>query len=115
MPHETVTVGGVVITPLCDHEGRFPRPLATAFPDVAAPAWARFRPRYPEAFDDDDGWRFHVRCYLLRTDDAVILFDTGIGPSSTVGASWAGGAGPQDDISLVAFEIRRCSAANATT
>ena len=85
--------GDIEMTALCDLATRFPRPIREAFPDVPPERWTSFRDRYPETFDDADGWLFHVHCYLIRTPSTVILVDTGVGPASTVAAQWIGAAG----------------------
>jgi glyoxylase-like metal-dependent hydrolase (beta-lactamase superfamily II) len=93
MPHGTIKIGQVEITALCDAATRFPRALPEAFPETPADAWDEFRPRYPEAFIGEDGWLFHVHCYLVRGGERTILVDTGIGPPATVAAGWAGTPG----------------------
>jgi glyoxylase-like metal-dependent hydrolase (beta-lactamase superfamily II) len=93
MPHGTISIGQVEITALCDVATTFPRRLAEAFPETPAEAWEEFRSRYPEAFIGDDGWLFHVHCYLVRSGERTILVDTGIGPPGTVAAGWVGTPG----------------------
>ncbi len=93
MPHGTIRIGQVEITALCDVATVFPRRLPEAFPETPAEAWQEFRPRYPDTFTGEDGWLFHVHCYLIRDRGRTILVDIGIGPPETIAAGWAGTAG----------------------
>jgi glyoxylase-like metal-dependent hydrolase (beta-lactamase superfamily II) len=90
MPHGTIRIGQVEITALCDVATTFPRRLPDAFPETPTQAWEEFRPRYPEAFIGEDGWLFHVHCYLVRGEGRTVLVDTGIGPPATIAAGWVG-------------------------
>jgi glyoxylase-like metal-dependent hydrolase (beta-lactamase superfamily II) len=93
MPHGTIRIGQVQITALCDVATTFPRRLPDAFPETPTQAWEELRPRYPEAFIGEDGWLFHVHCYLVRGEGRTVLVDTGIGPPATIAAGWVGTPG----------------------
>ncbi|MFN2589287.1 MAG: MBL fold metallo-hydrolase [Actinomycetota bacterium] len=97
MPHGSLRMGEIEVTALCDLANRFPRPMREAFPDVPADRWPGFRDRYPDTFDGQDGWLFHVHCYLIRTAHRTILVDTGVGPASTIASRWIGAAGRLPD------------------
>jgi glyoxylase-like metal-dependent hydrolase (beta-lactamase superfamily II) len=80
MPHQSITVAGVEVFPLCDAVGpmgdSIRRPLPEMFPGGC--------------HGESDEWVLHFHCYLLR--DAmgrVVLVDTGIGPKDSPAASWA--------------------------
>lgn len=89
--------GEIEVTALCDLATRFPTPLREAFPDVPGDRWPSFRQRYPDTLDGDDGWLFHVHCYLVRTPSTIMLVDAGVGPFSTIAAQWIGEAGHLPD------------------
>jgi glyoxylase-like metal-dependent hydrolase (beta-lactamase superfamily II) len=93
VPHGTTRVGDIEVTALCDLAEHFPSPFARAFPTIPPGRYDEIRARYPEAFDGPDAWVFHDHCYLVRTPDELILFDTGIGGGETLGAQWIGTAG----------------------
>jgi glyoxylase-like metal-dependent hydrolase (beta-lactamase superfamily II) len=93
MAHGTARIGAIEITALCDAATRFPRSLPEAFPEVPRETWEELRGRYPETFTGEDGWLFHVHCYLVRAKGVVVLVDSGFGPSWTIAAQWAGVAG----------------------
>jgi glyoxylase-like metal-dependent hydrolase (beta-lactamase superfamily II) len=93
MPHETIRLGAMEVTALCDAATRFPQSLAEAFPDVPKDEWPDLRRRYPDTLDGEDGWLFHVHCYLIRTSGLTVLVDTGLGPSWTIAATWVGSQG----------------------
>src|SRR5947209_6886215 len=85
MPHQSVTVSGVEVTPLCDAIGpmgpSIRRPLAEIFPNATAADWAGL---------DTAEWILHFHCYLLREDSGrTVLVDTGIGGTDSPAASWA--------------------------
>jgi glyoxylase-like metal-dependent hydrolase (beta-lactamase superfamily II) len=90
MPHGTIRLGSIEVTALCDAATPFPRPLAETFPDVPNDAWPELRRRYPETLHGDDGWLFHVHCYLVRAAGLTILVDAGLGPAWTIAATWVG-------------------------
>jgi glyoxylase-like metal-dependent hydrolase (beta-lactamase superfamily II) len=85
MPHQSMRVAGVEVTPLCDAIGpmgpSIRRPLAEIFPNATAADWAGL---------DTDEWILHFHCYLLREDSGrTVLVDTGIGGTDSPAASWA--------------------------
>jgi glyoxylase-like metal-dependent hydrolase (beta-lactamase superfamily II) len=108
MPHGTVRIGDMEITALCDMAPPFLETFAEAFPTIPPERHAEIRARYPTAFDGPDHWVFHDHCFLVRTPSKVILFDTGIGGPTALGAQWfdivgslpaeleAAGAAPED-------------------
>ena len=98
MPHETMNVGAVQVTALCDVVGDFPVALDLAFPEVARRAWEPYRRRYPGAFSGTDRWRLRDWCFLVRARDRVVLVDTGVGGGAAPGARWIGASGrlPQE-------------------
>jgi glyoxylase-like metal-dependent hydrolase (beta-lactamase superfamily II) len=93
MASASLTVGTVQVTAVCDVTGDFPAPLARAFPQVEAAAWAPWRRRHPEAFSGTDRWR--LRGLVLRgpARDRVVLVDTGVGGPGVPGATWIGTPG----------------------
>ena len=74
----TLTVGGVEIVALSDMNLPFPMPLTQLFPTAPAEAWAPYKERYPDAFQQDH-MLIEIGCYLLRADGRTILIDTGYG------------------------------------
>ena len=77
MPSEPpIRVGRVEVVPLLD--GWAPLPLGDELPGHAVD-WDAERRRFPWAFAPDEAWAWHVRCFLVRTGDAELLVDTGIG------------------------------------
>ncbi|HWD42448.1 MAG TPA: MBL fold metallo-hydrolase [Actinomycetota bacterium] len=93
MAHQSLTVGGVQVTAVCDVTGDFPAPLERAFPAVPAAAWAPWRRRHPEAFSGTDHWRLRDWCFVVRARDRVALVDTGVGGPGVPGATWIGTPG----------------------
>jgi glyoxylase-like metal-dependent hydrolase (beta-lactamase superfamily II) len=73
-----VRIGDVELVPLLDAVGLLAE-YGEAYPDVPEEAWEPFRALYPELFDDGS-WRLPCTSYLLRTADATVLVDTGVGP-----------------------------------
>ncbi|WP_051866083.1 MBL fold metallo-hydrolase [Streptosporangium roseum] len=80
MPHQSITVAGIEVFPLCDAVG---------------PMGASIRRPLPEMFPggchgESDEWTLHFHCYLLRdAAGRTVLVDTGIGPEDSPAASWA--------------------------
>ncbi|GAA4181789.1 MBL fold metallo-hydrolase [Streptosporangium oxazolinicum] len=80
MLHQSITVAGVEVFPLCDAVGpmgdAIRRPMSQMFPGG----------RHGEP----DEWIMHFHCYLLRdASGRTVLVDTGIGPRDSPAASWA--------------------------
>ena len=93
MAAASLTVGTVQVTAVCDVTADFPAPLARAFPQVEAAAWAPWRRRHPGAFGDGDRWRLRDWCFVVRARDRVVLVDTGVGGPGVPGATWIGTPG----------------------
>ncbi|MEO3869811.1 MBL fold metallo-hydrolase [Nonomuraea sp. B12E4] len=79
MPHRSINVSGVEVTPLCDAVGpmgaAISRPLAELFAGSDLP---------------DEPWVLHFHCYLLRdAEGRLTLVDTGIGGEQSPASSWA--------------------------
>ncbi|MEV4178224.1 MBL fold metallo-hydrolase [Nonomuraea sp. NPDC049709] len=79
MPHRSMTVSGVEVTPLCDAVG---------------PMGASIRRPPAEMFAgsglQDEPWVLHFHCYLLRDGAGrLTLVDTGIGAADSPASSWA--------------------------
>ncbi|MEU6713674.1 MBL fold metallo-hydrolase [Nonomuraea sp. NPDC046802] len=79
MPHQSMNVSGVEVTPLCDAVGpmgpAIRRPLAELFPGSGL---------------QDEPWVLHFHCYLLRdAAGRLTLVDTGIGGVDSPASSWA--------------------------
>ena len=89
MPHGSHRVGSLEIVALCDGITQSSLPLEEKFP--GAGDWAAYRRAFPEYFTEaGDRWRFHVHAFLIRTGDATVLVDTGIGPPGGPLPEWAG-------------------------
>lgn len=74
-----LSVGNVEIIALPDGAGTSSGPLREAPSDSAGAVWFSYRDAYPEMFDEEDRWRIHNNCYLVRSHGRTILVDTGIG------------------------------------
>lgn len=72
-----VVVGDIEIVPLVDATGELGE-LAELFPETTD--WVPYRDAYPQLFNGSR-WLVPCACYLLRTDDATGLVDTGVGPA----------------------------------
>jgi glyoxylase-like metal-dependent hydrolase (beta-lactamase superfamily II) len=81
-------VGDVEITVLCDGVVRAEEPAHDSFPGGDEEMWSEARTRYAWAFDEQL-WRLHVHCSVLRSEDRVILVDTGVGPESAPAFAWS--------------------------
>jgi glyoxylase-like metal-dependent hydrolase (beta-lactamase superfamily II) len=73
-----VRIGDVELVPLLDAVGLLAE-YGEAYPEVPREAWEPYRALYPELFADES-WRLPCTSYLLRTADATVLVDTGVGP-----------------------------------
>lgn len=80
MPSFNMNVGNVEIVALSDMNCVYPTPLAELWPHVALSAWAPYRERYPDTFEDEGHMRIEIGCYLVRSRGRTILIDTGYGP-----------------------------------
>jgi glyoxylase-like metal-dependent hydrolase (beta-lactamase superfamily II) len=76
MPHAALLVGRFEVTPLCD--GWAALPLADECPGQQVD-WNGERQHHPWAFVDERNWAWHVHAFLVRSDRATVLVDTGIG------------------------------------
>ncbi len=84
MPHDPLHVGEFEVVPLCD--ARVPLPLDVELPIDLPHGWQPFRDAYPWAFLGQASWDFHVHAFAIRTPDALVVIDTGIGAEAP--ASW---------------------------
>jgi len=73
-----VVVGAVELLPVPDAVGILGE-YAELYPDVEPGAWGPYRALYPELFAGDS-WRLPCTCYLVRSVEATVLVDTGVGP-----------------------------------
>jgi glyoxylase-like metal-dependent hydrolase (beta-lactamase superfamily II) len=78
VPHASVTIGSIEVTPLCD--GWAALPLEEELPGRAVD-WEAERARHPWAFPPDEGpsWAWHVHAFLVPHPDGPVLVDSGIG------------------------------------
>lgn len=93
MPHGSLRVGRIEVVALCDAVVASSRPGAGSYPGVDEDVWREARARHPEVFAADGRWRFHVHCYVVRSNGRTFLMDTGIGPASGLAFAWAGTGG----------------------
>jgi glyoxylase-like metal-dependent hydrolase (beta-lactamase superfamily II) len=89
VPHDALHVGEIEVVPLCD--ARVPFAVAEEFPVQLPEGWGPFHEAYPWAFLGVATWDYHVHALVVRTPDAVVLIDTGIGIGAP--ASWGGVTG----------------------
>lgn len=68
-------------------------PIAEYFPGVPAGALRSFRAEAPGVYGEDGGWRLHVRMWLVRHANGLMLVDTGVGQLGAPGPQWFGVAG----------------------
>ena len=94
MPQARMSVGNVEILTL--HDGESALPLDQTFPQVPIESWLPYQQRYPEAFNGASNLRAHFECYLLRSQGRTILFDTGLGSTSSNPATVAAFGGGKD-------------------
>ncbi|MFB4283787.1 MBL fold metallo-hydrolase [Nonomuraea sp. MTCD27] len=79
MPHRSMTVSGVEVTPLCDAVG----PMGASIRRPPAEMFVGSGLR-------DEPWVLHFHCYLLRDGAGrLTLVDTGIGAADSPASSWA--------------------------
>ncbi|MFI7615356.1 MBL fold metallo-hydrolase [Nonomuraea terrae] len=79
MPHRSITVSGVEITPLCDAVGPMGAAIGRPLTEMFAGSGLR-----------DEPWVLHFHCYLLRdAAGRLTLVDTGVGAADSPAASWA--------------------------
>jgi glyoxylase-like metal-dependent hydrolase (beta-lactamase superfamily II) len=87
-----VDVGHIRVTALLDGVGDI-EPITEAFPDAPAEALLAYRERYPGVYGESDAWRLRIRAWLIRSPQALILVDTGIGVEGAPGPKWFGATG----------------------
>ncbi len=97
MPHGSLRVGRVDVVALCDAIVLASAPSMQDFPGASNAVWAETRRRYPEVFGQDDRWRLHVHCFVLRSDGRTVLVDTGIGGASAPAFAWSATRGRLPD------------------
>lgn len=90
-------LGGLVVDVLCDVVADHPRALEDAFPGSPEAGWAAVRSQFPATIGADGRWRFGTHVVVVRTSDACVLVDAGVGPAGTAAAGWLGVAGTLDD------------------
>lgn len=73
-----MVVGGIELLPVPDAVGLLAE-YADVYPEVPAEAWDPYRALYPDLFAGAD-WRLPCNCFLVRSEGATILVDTGVGP-----------------------------------
>lgn len=88
MPHGSMLVGGVVVIALCDAVVLAGGSMKDKFLGGSSATWNEARDRYPEVFGEQDAWRLHVHCFVLRSGGRTVLVDTGIGPESAPAFAW---------------------------
>lgn len=85
--------GDVVVDVIRDAVGDHPLALADAFPGTPAQGWDAVRIAHPETVGAQGRWRLPVNVVLVRTPDAAVLIDAGVGAAGTAAAEWLGVAG----------------------
>lgn len=93
MPRTSLTVGDLEITALLDGVQELDGPITEFFPGVPAEALGSFRARAPGVYGEHGGWRLHVRAWLIRHADGLVLVDTGVGQPGAPGPAWFGAPG----------------------
>ena len=71
-------IGDVELVPVLDAVGLLAE-YADAYPHVPEEAWEPYRALYPELFAGAS-WRLPCRSFLVRSEGASVLVDTGVGP-----------------------------------
>jgi glyoxylase-like metal-dependent hydrolase (beta-lactamase superfamily II) len=74
-----VVVGSVEIEPVLDAVGVLCE-YVEAYPGVSQEDWEPYREHYPELFAGT-AWRLPCLSYLIRSDEATIIVDSGVGPA----------------------------------
>ena len=82
MPHQSIQVGRIEVIPLCD--ARVPLPLDVELPLDPPDGWQPFRDAYPWVFLGEASWDFHIHAFAIRTPDALVMIDTGIGAEAPI-------------------------------
>ena len=77
-------VGSAEIIALTDMNIVYPMTLDKLFPEVPVEAWAPYRNRYPDTFEQER-MRLEIGCYVVRSHGQTILIDTGYGPGPIEG------------------------------
>jgi glyoxylase-like metal-dependent hydrolase (beta-lactamase superfamily II) len=78
--------GGVTVTAINDATAVHRRPLEECFPGAPAAGWDAVRRAHPETVAGDGHWRLPFHVFLVRTPDATVLVDTGVGDERTLAA-----------------------------
>jgi glyoxylase-like metal-dependent hydrolase (beta-lactamase superfamily II) len=97
MPSRTLAVGNAEITPILDVMTSIP--LIAFFDGSGDPApdgFASLAATYPDEFTVDT-WRFHARCFVVRTPGRLTLIDAGVGPADSAFGRWLGVTGTLAD------------------
>ena len=89
MPHGSFHVGHVEVTALCDGVVVSSEASDASFLGASEAVWTETRERYPDVFGEQDRWRLHVHCFVVRSDGRIVLVDTGIGPESAPAFAWS--------------------------
>src|SRR3954452_12296483 len=76
--------GGVSVTALTDALADHRRPIEECFPGAPADGWNAVKGAYPETVSPEGKWRLPMNAFLVRTPDATVLVDTGVGPATSV-------------------------------
>jgi glyoxylase-like metal-dependent hydrolase (beta-lactamase superfamily II) len=117
MASETIAVGRIEIVALLDGVGELEGPIEEHFPAVTAEATSASRDRWPGVYGPAGGWRLHVRSWLIRHPDGLVLVDTGVGRRGAPGPEWFGregslldalrgvGTGPEDIDTVVLTHV----------
>ena len=75
----TTAVGGIEVASILDAVGRL-GDVGELYPEVGTEEWRPYRELYPTLFEREQ-WRLRCGCFLIRSDAATVLVDTGVGPA----------------------------------
>ena len=78
-PPRAVPVGDIEVVAVLDALGRL-GDFGELYPETPSAAWEPYRELYPTLFAGPE-WLLPCTCFLIRTGDATVLVDTGVGPS----------------------------------
>lgn len=85
MPFDVLRVGTVEIVALHDGQADL-GPIVEAFPGIEPGALLAWRDRDPGLYGEGNAWRLRVRAWLVRHPGGLLLLDTGVG--STISMGW---------------------------